>query len=68
MDTSLIYYPDELVMAALSLKLGNIMKRHLSDQKYKLLRMLDDFAKSEGLSIKDEIASDKFIDRLLATV
>jgi len=26
--------------------------------------MLDDFAQSEGLSIKDEIASNKFIDRL----
>lgn len=44
------------------------MKRHLSDQKYKLLRMLDDFAQSEGLSIKDEIASDKFIARLSVTV
>jgi hypothetical protein len=30
--------------------------------------MLDDFAQSEGLSIKDEIASDKFIDRLSTTV
>jgi len=44
------------------------MKRHLSDQKYKLLRMLDDFAQSEGLSIKDEIASDKFIARLSETI
>jgi len=44
------------------------MKRHLLDQKYKLLRMLDDFAQSEGLSIKDEIASVKFIDRLSSTV
>lgn len=30
--------------------------------------MLDDFAQSEGLSIKDEIASNKFIDRLSETV
>jgi hypothetical protein len=41
------------------------MKRHLSDEKYfKLLRMLDDFAKSEGISIKDELVLDKFIQHL----
>lgn len=41
------------------------MKRHLSDQKYfKLLKMLDDFAQSEGMSIKDEMVIDKFIERL----
>lgn len=44
------------------------MKRHSSNQKYRLLRMLDDFAQSEGLSIKDEIASKKFIERLSEVV
>lgn len=44
------------------------MKRHSSDIKYKILRMLDNFAKAEGLSIKDETASVKFIDRLSVAV
>lgn len=45
------------------------MKRHLSDQEYfKLLRMLDEFAKSEGISIKDEMVLDKFIQRLSEAV
>lgn len=41
------------------------MKRHFPDKKYfKLLRMLDDFAKSEGISINDEMVLDKFIKHL----
>jgi hypothetical protein len=45
------------------------MKRHFSDQKnFKLLRMLDDFAKSAGMSINDEMVLDKFIPRLSAAV
>ena len=44
------------------------MKRHPSDIKYKVLRMLDSFAQSEGLSIKDEIASDIFVERLSVAV
>lgn len=38
------------------------MKRHIPDNKYfTLLRMLDEFAWSEGLSIDNEIACGKFI-------
>lgn len=45
------------------------MKRHLSDQKYfKTLRMLDDFAQSEGMSIQDEMVLDKFIRHLSEAV
>lgn len=41
------------------------MKRHLPDEKhFKLLKMLDDFAQSVGLSINDEIVFDKFIKHL----
>lgn len=45
------------------------MKRHLSDKRYfKLLGMLDDFAQSEGLSIKDEVVIDKFVECLSRAV
>lgn len=45
------------------------MKRHLSDNEYfKLLRMLDDFAQSEGVSINDDLILDNFIDRLSAAI
>lgn len=45
------------------------MKRHLSDKKFfKLLRMLDDFAQSKGMSINDEVLLDKFIHHLSEAV
>lgn len=45
------------------------MKRHKSDQGgFQLLRMLDDFARSEGFSINDEIVFQNFIDSLSSKV
>ena len=45
------------------------MKRHLPDEEYfTLLKMLDGFAQSEGMSIKDELILSKFIDRLSAAI
>ncbi len=45
------------------------MKRHISDEnQFKLLRMLDDFARSEGLAINDENTIRKFINRISTTV
>lgn len=41
------------------------MKRHIPDQKgFQLLRMLDDFAQSEGMSINDEIIFQNFIQSI----
>jgi hypothetical protein len=45
------------------------MKRYTADENnFNLLRMLDDFARSEGLSIKDENTIKRFTDHLLVTV
>ena len=45
------------------------MKRHFADEnRFKLLQMLDDFARSEGLSINDENTVKRFTDHLLETV
>ena len=45
------------------------MKRHIFDEnQFKLLRMLDDFARSEGLAINDENTIRKFINRISTTV
>ena len=45
------------------------MKRHLLDKKYfSLLKMLDDFAQSDGKTIYDELVLDKFVERLSKAV
>lgn len=45
------------------------MKRHFPDEEYfTLLKMLDGFAQSEGMSIKDELILSKFIDKLSAAI
>ena len=45
------------------------MKRHIPDEnQFKLLRMLDDFARSEGLALNEETTVRKFIDRISEAV
>ena len=48
---------------------GKNMKRHISDEnKLKLLRMLDDFSRTEGLALNDKTTQKKFIDRISKTI
>lgn len=50
-------------------KILKIMKRHFTDEnQFKFLQMLDDFARSEGLSINDENTFKRFTDYLSVTV
>ncbi len=45
------------------------MKRHTADKnQLKLLRMLDDFARSEGLEINDENTIKGFVSHISTTV
>jgi len=45
------------------------MKRHISDEnQLKLLRMLDDFSRTEGLALNDKTTLNKFVDRISKTI
>ncbi len=45
------------------------MKRHMTDEnQLKLLRMFDEFSRTEGLSLKEESTHKKFATRVLQTI
>lgn len=45
------------------------MKKHTTDEnQLKLLRMLDEFSRTEGLALNDKTTLNKFVDRLSKTI